>query len=923
MVIQLQFVSGWTTLSSTTIQRYGRRSQATIVVDNHPMSLLRLRRTVDTATARGNGGSPYSPLFYFKTTAKCQRLHTLCLNQRGGGDDEDFDDEIFQLFNLDKNPEEEEDDDEEEEEEEGDIDPVKLVKFGKALGDEDEDDDDDDESEVLIGKFEAPIGFDDVTTNDDDDDGDDHDPEGDIDHWKSNMDYPILPEFNFPKNDDSEGADQSSYYNDKPWTNKTPLSKLRFVDKEADEGLSRSSKLVHFGNSGMDQASTADRNAKENLKPNDTPSGNTSSSVDLESLCKRMDAMQQQLDLITKLVVNKVGMEENAPVLPPRTDGEQRSNFLSEQIIPQQSHQLGINRPMKVMLFIDGTWLYYSIFERLDRGCPIVDKFGYFWQNRYQVDWAALPQLICQKLQPRRQHGPFELVRVFVFTSYKAGTLKTSDRYKMFEEMQRQPNYELHMLETVGKNEKCVDISLAVEMIHYATIPNSFDVAVVLTGDKDFMPAMKRTRQKGRQVALASMRSACNRDIATNRRVNDYPTIWLEDYLDEWIVPKATTVAGSTRSKQASGLVLPKANHTASDVQPIQDVALKRIVIDFIAASGLPCVSARDIGRYLKMLVLPTSTSLASEMQPLTMLDVVKKKSGNLFHFFQQTKDFFSVEGNGEAYDRVLIGLKMEASVAEKLVMKQYDASLASDVERAFFETYSSDLLKESPALYEFTEKAFGVKAKLRFSSPDLDAPVNDGEETPRLQLPEEFTRDYNLCTLLELKERCRERQLPVSGKKSALLKRIRDDVEQGIARLEEEYAAAAEAAKHRAPPAISRPVATGVNRDHQIQSSSSLHYLAGLIEEYLQARGGSCSSRDVGRYLAANKASPERRQKIGADVSALQELKHDFGNLRNFITQHGHLFVGGEDPATSPSSLPTDHFSFPITLREQAKQLS
>lgn len=43
-------------------------------------------------------------------------------------------------------------------------------------------------------------------------------------------------------------------------------------------------------------------------------------------------------------------------------------------------------------------------------------------------------------------------------------------------------NYDVHMMETVGKGEKCVDIQLAVEMLHYATVPNAFDMAVILTG---------------------------------------------------------------------------------------------------------------------------------------------------------------------------------------------------------------------------------------------------------------------------------------------------------------------------------------------------------------------------------------------------------------------------------------------------------
>lgn len=48
------------------------------------------------------------------------------------------------------------------------------------------------------------------------------------------------------------------------------------------------------------------------------------------------------------------------------------------------------------------------------------------------------------------------------------------------------------MSTTSGWQEKCIDISLAVEMMHFASTPGAYDIAVLLSGDKDFMPAMVR-----------------------------------------------------------------------------------------------------------------------------------------------------------------------------------------------------------------------------------------------------------------------------------------------------------------------------------------------------------------------------------------------------------------------------------------------
>eukprot|EP00953_Heterococcus_sp_UTEX-ZZ885_P015646 8808-Heterococcus_DN1.PRE.2 len=52
---------------------------------------------------------------------------------------------------------------------------------------------------------------------------------------------------------------------------------------------------------------------------------------------------------------------------------------------------------------------------------------------------------------------------------------------------------------------------------------------------------MVRTRQKGKRVVLASMRNGCNRDILNpEAHALDMNVVWLDDHLDELIVPDAT-----------------------------------------------------------------------------------------------------------------------------------------------------------------------------------------------------------------------------------------------------------------------------------------------------------------------------------------------------------------------------------------------
>jgi hypothetical protein len=60
----------------------------------------------------------------------------------------------------------------------------------------------------------------------------------------------------------------------------------------------------------------------------------------------------------------------------------------------------------------------------------------------------------------------------------------------------------------------------------------------VISGDKDFVPALVRTRQKGKQVCISSMRAGCNRVLYESYpHIRDYDVVWLESFLDELIVP--------------------------------------------------------------------------------------------------------------------------------------------------------------------------------------------------------------------------------------------------------------------------------------------------------------------------------------------------------------------------------------------------
>lgn len=207
-------------------------------------------------------------------------------------------------------------------------------------------------------------------------------------------------------------------------------------------------------------------------------------------------------------------------------------------------------RPLKVMVFMDGTWVYYSLIVGRDGGsCPIQKRFGPYWTQTHRIDWSRLQQLIARNIHSQILAQSYsdravEVVRTSVFTSLRADTPADGRRATLINEF-HSANYDVHRLVTPGKQEKCVDIQLAVEMLYMATVPDAYDVAVIITGDKDFVPAMQKTRMTGKRVTLCSVRNSCNRDmLRVDQKIRDYDVIWLDDYVDELVVPKLSTDSG-------------------------------------------------------------------------------------------------------------------------------------------------------------------------------------------------------------------------------------------------------------------------------------------------------------------------------------------------------------------------------------------
>lgn len=136
------------------------------------------------------------------------------------------------------------------------------------------------------------------------------------------------------------------------------------------------------------KGNSADRSISSGSKRS---SSSTPSDENILLETKRMvEQQQQQIDLLMKLM-NK---QDQQP-LPPQSvfsDNvyENKNNGNHAALFPATSstqQKPMIVPPLKAMLFIDGTWLYYSLNTRNPKYDALVAKYGKGWQNNYKVDW--------------------------------------------------------------------------------------------------------------------------------------------------------------------------------------------------------------------------------------------------------------------------------------------------------------------------------------------------------------------------------------------------------------------------------------------------------------------------------------------------------------------------------------------------------
>lgn len=184
----------------------------------------------------------------------------------------------------------------------------------------------------------------------------------------------------------------------------------------------------------------------------------------------------------------------------------------------------------KVMVFIDGGWLYRS-------RTTLFAKLG---QENFEIDYAKLPRVFCEDVANFLDED-LSLVRTNYFgtiPSARSG-FNTAKQYAFYDFLEESCGYEtdIHEVE-VGTDENWIKMSLAATMLFYAAQPGAYDIAVLIGDDSDYAPALRKLRLLGKRVQVVGARldgktMNSGQSLSTKHRVSDFPMLWLDDHAAE------------------------------------------------------------------------------------------------------------------------------------------------------------------------------------------------------------------------------------------------------------------------------------------------------------------------------------------------------------------------------------------------------
>lgn len=185
----------------------------------------------------------------------------------------------------------------------------------------------------------------------------------------------------------------------------------------------------------------------------------------------------------------------------------------------------------KAMLFIDGGWMYFNKKNIL--------AFNEDFDS--DIDYNRIPELVTSELS-NHLGNEVKLMRTHYFASIPVNkpNFNPSRQQAFYRYLAEECHFDAHIFETNYHNDpnykcnnKSNEIALTTQALTQAFFPDSYDVAIVLTGDISFSPLVKSLQQIGKRVMLVSSKISPECGHLPQLCTFDFPVLYLEKHWDQ------------------------------------------------------------------------------------------------------------------------------------------------------------------------------------------------------------------------------------------------------------------------------------------------------------------------------------------------------------------------------------------------------
>ncbi len=148
------------------------------------------------------------------------------------------------------------------------------------------------------------------------------------------------------------------------------------------------------------------------------------------------------------------------------------------------------NRESRVMIFIDLRNILSSV--------ATMQSFP------FKIDFYSLARLLA---------GQRNVLAAYVFDGTMGDDEDSAARTRKFHDYLRYNGFRVVERNSVeGREQKEVDVAMACEMVVHA-LKDNYDVAIVISGDRDFVPALQHVQAAGKIVELAAFRTSASEEL--------------------------------------------------------------------------------------------------------------------------------------------------------------------------------------------------------------------------------------------------------------------------------------------------------------------------------------------------------------------------------------------------------------------------